>query len=380
MLNTRDEDISVALHVFEERALYFMDSQDIERAIDSGEVRKFDGPLKWEIISDYESSETGKMFSVDKRKVKKYFLSAWLEIRLWDNGSHIEQKICPAPVSLESIGLSSDKAGQFFYGECIQLSIDAMRKYWDSYLRLKPKKRQDRPRFISKKQSVAKGTAWHVFVTPDLRACYYDETKSIQNQHSDEFFPLQEKMITINCPKKTETGHAAIANYDSWQAFLHALNKKADSEREIKMDSENTLLGKILQRLPRFLNQKTDPGKGIKMDSENTVLWKIRKFQKQAASDQTPVSDEIKGILRRIAKGTRLSELDKDKVQEASELSPKIRFLLGMAQRRFIRSEIAEHLAREHRENENIKVADILKSENILTHLKKWISPTWQPE
>jgi len=197
----------------------------------------YDKPLSWETIGTYYD-EKGNYYTVNKCSVKKYFLRGWLEVQIWDRGIHKEQKIYDAHESPENIGLYPDKKGHFFYGEDILLSLRTFQNYHE-YFKLKPDERPERPRFIDKNKSVMIGSMWQVFVTENLRYFYYDKDENIQNQYSEEFSPLEKKMITINCLRDTESTHASIANYDSWQAFLYA---RDEYKKGNKMKPENTVL------------------------------------------------------------------------------------------------------------------------------------------
>lgn len=343
----RGEDISVALHVFEERVLFSLPQNSELEAILSelwGTAFEAGGHrLGWETIRIYEheTEYSVKKFEIEKRRVKRYFLRGWMEVGMWERGLGKKQEIYPAPAGEDA----DEREGMFFYGEPARLSLDAMQNY-RNYLNLKPKERPPKPRFINQKLSAAKENTWHVFVTGDLRQYYYEAAEAIQNPHSAKFPPLPKDMTTINCLKNNETGHAAVANYDSWQTFLHALNTE----------------------------------RGNTMNPENTVLEEIRELQKEAVCDLSPILPEIKAILKRISTDTRLSELsknDQDKIRQASQSSPKVRLLLRMGQLKFIRSKTAEYLAEKTRPNEDTHTE---KLSDISNTLVKWLSPLWEPQ
>ncbi len=93
------------------------------------------------------------------------------------------------------------------------------------------------------------------------------------------------------------------------------------------------------------------------------------------------ISDDIKTILRKIATETRLCELcqkDLGKITKASEVSPKIRLLLRMAQLKYIRLKTAEHLALEavaDKKQENEKTFN-LGYAMIISISEAW-TPKW---
>jgi hypothetical protein len=354
VLKRRGEDISEELYIYENRVLYALSIPAVYpeyRQIISEESDEADffyseanHPIGWETIRTYlDISENGELrcYEIDKRKVKSLFLRGWLEVGMWDRGSCEKQEILPPPEEMD--GLSGRK-DQFIYGESLKFSMDMMRNYWRKYLSLKPSKRSQRPRFADQKQSLTlNDQSWHVFVTSELREFYYGEDKRIDEAHSEQlFFPLPKAMKTINCRKDTEARHAAIANYDSWQTFLSAVNRE----------------------------------KGEPMNAETTVLGQFQKLGNAARDDTTVISNEIKRIIRKIARGAGIAGLhkhDRDKICRASEASPKIRMMLRMAQQEASRLRIGRYLARKMQHHGKRGVAADAKE--ILVRLKKWISP-----
>ncbi len=92
------------------------------------------------------------------------------------------------------------------------------------------------------------------------------------------------------------------------------------------------------------------------------------------------ISDDIKTILRKIATETRLCELcqkDLGKITKASEVSPKIRLLLRMAQLRYIRLKTAEHLALEDEKQETGKTSSIQNLGYALISISEALTPKW---
>lgn len=338
------ENIAAAIHVFEERVLFDSGlTEELERIL-GGEAAETRKPLAWETIRIYshETEKHGKYivreFHVDKRKVKQYFLRGWLEVGLWDRGERKKRKIYPPPENLETLGFCSGKKGQFFYGEDVRFSLDAMRNFQEKYLALKPEQRDSRPRFVNLKHSVTGGTAWQVFVSSELRKYYYDEGETVQNEHSAEFPPVCGEMQTLNCLKKNETGHAVIANYDSWQEFFHACMIKEKPMKNIRISEQ------------------------------------MRQLREAAAKDMTPVPAEIREILKQIATGAKIGDLsqeEQNRLSQTSEISPKIRLMSRMAQLRHIRSKMAAHLA--------AQTAPPL-IQIIGDRLIKWMSPAWEPQ
>ncbi len=346
------ENIAAALHVFEERVLFDSElSEELEKIL-RGEtagkqIHKGAGirkPLAWETIRIYphETEKDGKYivkeFHADKRKVKQYFLRGWMEVGLWDRGEHRERKIYLPPEKPERLGLSSGKKGQFFYGEDVRFSLEVMRNFQEKYLALKSAQRDLRPRFVNLTHSVTGGTAWQVFVTSELRNYYYDEGETVQNEHSAEFTPVCGKMHTLNCLKKNETGHAVIANYDSWQAFIHACMTKE----------------KIMRNIP--------------------ISVQMRRLREAAVKDTAPVPGEIREILKQIAAGAKIGDLsqeEQNRLSQTSEISSKIRLMSRLAKLRYIRTKTAEHLAAQTAPRVIQTVRD---------RLIKWMSPVWEPQ
>ncbi|MCP4111444.1 MAG: hypothetical protein GY749_38935 [Desulfobacteraceae bacterium] len=93
----REEDfieISLVLHVYEERVLFYYELPPEQRII-----------LPWSVIGTYED-ESYKSSPEQKRKVKEYFLTGWLEDQLWDVNLQEQQE--------ENIPERSEKNRSFY--------------------------------------------------------------------------------------------------------------------------------------------------------------------------------------------------------------------------------------------------------------------------
>ena len=98
---TRHDDIAPELHVAEERVLFSSSdmTEELEKIIGGKGFQDKSGSRKlgWETIRTYEHEAkirgryVLKKFSVEKRKVKKYFLRGWLELGMWDRGLRRKQ-------------------------------------------------------------------------------------------------------------------------------------------------------------------------------------------------------------------------------------------------------------------------------------------------
>ncbi len=216
IIENRNEDftdISVNLHVYEERVLFYYEFPPEDRTV-----------LPWSVIGTYETEENiGDLYqspSEQKRKVKEYFMKGWLEDQLWDADSK-EQQEEKIPEGCEKIGLFSEDEGYFFWSESVRFSNDSVQKYWEKYRKLKPSQRSQRTRFTDRNFSrTANDDTWHIYVTSEFASFYYDRKTTLKD--SAVYPVIQKEMKTIGCSKKTETVHAVIANYISWQEYLWA--------------------------------------------------------------------------------------------------------------------------------------------------------------
>jgi len=284
----RNDDISIELHVFEERVLF----------------SEGDKKLSWSIIGSYEDHISQKIYKTKTRHVKKLFLQAWMEIQAWKRGLNKKQLFYDPPENIQQ--MCTKKEDQFFYGESTNFSIDCMNNFLSKYLKIPPRKRHQRPRFFNLKQSRTSQKQWQVFVHNTLWKYYYDSNESIENLHSYHFLEGIEEMSTLNCTKKDEACHAAIANFDSWQLFLHKLTAK----------------------------------EGDMMNNNASILKKLEQLKTDAANDPQPISQDISNIIQKLS-FTRLCELNKKEqtmIKSASNDSPKIQLEMRKAQLRYIQA------------------------------------------
>jgi hypothetical protein len=286
----RGDDISFELHVFEERVIFSDDSNQ---------------KLPWSIIGAYEDHYSAKIYRIEPRHVKKLFLQGWMEVMAWERGERQDQVFYPVPKNIQQLACTDD--GQFFHGESTLFSIDCMNTYLKKYLYQQPKKRQKRIRFINLRRSRSLNTNWHVFVDQKLWHYYYDTNERINELFNGKFPPIGE-MSSLNCSKKSEACHATIANFDSWQSFLHRLHTK----------------------------------KGDIMNNENSILGRIETMKHNAANDPTQISPDISKMIDRLEK-MRISELNQNEqkmITNAATISPKIQLEIRKAQLRFIQSQL----------------------------------------
>ncbi|QTA83821.1 Uncharacterized protein dnl_62380 [Desulfonema limicola] len=371
VLNTRKEDISPQLYVYENRVVFSQNGLktylELGKIIQRGNYREIDlygennDIIAWESIRSYPyKTENGKeiCYNIEKRKVKMCFLMGWLEVRLWDRGQHKIQKVYPPFEKIEDINLPVSSKGQFILKETTQFSMDLMKNYWEIYLNKNHAERRKKPRFLKTEEPVSNGNTWQVFVTSDLRNYYYGEDETIGKSQVKNFFPLQKEMKTINCQRKTETRHAVIANFDSWQAFRHA----SSQEREDLMS----------------------------LDRTNSS--QIQKLQSEASEENIEIPDDCKKILRKIAAETGTSGLiktEKEQILKFASTSPKIRLMLRMAQLKFVRSKIAKYIAQgayNMNDIEIIEKSDSYEARKSKGYRKKfenlilWVSYSWTPQ
>jgi len=290
VLKTRNEDITIDLHVFDERVwLYLYLPEEDKRKI------------SWSVIG---TKDTGINEKLDKkaiaaiRKVKEHFLKGWLEIQLWDRGDHKEQKTYSIPLQL-----NFPDRGQFYYNEPSEISMNDMRRFHQKKFY---KGKQSVPNSLKGSKLLKKSISRYIFVTPDLRDHYYEDEEDTMNIYFQEFPPLQNSMATITCDNKTESRHSKIANYNSWQVYLHAINSD----------------------------------KGKRMNTKETIFEQIKRLQKEADKEETEIPTKIKEIISTLSTEKRFSELssqEKKMIQESSQKSPKILVETKIAQLLYLR-------------------------------------------
>lgn len=362
----RGEDIAEQLYVFENRVLYSEKGwqlyQELCALIRSGKYRERDiygtanDPIGWETIRifPYEIQGEEYLYEIEKRTVKKIFLMGWSEVRFWDRGLHKKQEIFSPPEKADIPGVSPDEKDFFFCGETVSFSLDAMRNYAEMYLLRKPEERKSRPRFICQKQSESKGNTWNVYVTADLEKYYYGKGETCGDSPERIFSFMENPMGNIACQKKTETRHAVIANFDSWQTFLHAFRRHM---------------------------AQTPKTKGGAMNFHHNLSERIEKQITEAGNDPNPVSDEITDILKKIAGkcgSSGLNEKEKQIMEKTADRSPKIRMLKRMAECEYVRKRIGKYYGEKHlRSKSGKESAGIADS---IIRLIRWISPLWEPQ
>ncbi len=364
---TRQEDIAEQLYVFENRVLYseagWMLYEELCRLIRTGAYRKSDlygsgsKPIGWETIRTFPyKNENGSwcVHEIDKREVRRIFLEGWCETGLWDRGLHKKQETVSPPEKPEDIGISPQEKDFFICGESISFSLDVMRSYAQMHMALNPRQRKNRPRFVRQNLSVSKGSNWYVYVTADLQKYYYSKNAQQDDPGLRKFDPLECLMGIILCQKNTETRHAVIANYDSWQTFLHAFWQHTGQIRKTEGDAMNT---------------------------ENFLYRQMETLQKQAACDSGLISDDIAQILKKIATETGRSGLkpgERQRIENAARSSSRIRVLKRMAEMEYVRGRIGRYYS-EQREKSHAGSLFSLMGEKMI-RLVQWISPIWEPQ
>ncbi|KPA09888.1 hypothetical protein MHK_009908 [Candidatus Magnetomorum sp. HK-1] len=350
VLAYRNEDISIPLFAYENRVLFSANLKDLSEIL---EDTKQAGFLGWECIRHFEyESHDGSIskFSIDKRIIQECFLRGWLEVNLWNRGDQKTQIIYKPPNSLIENSMSGCR-NHFIHGESVTFSFKAMRIYWKKYLSLKPGKRRKRIVFFTK--SHTDDNSWYVYVSPDLWRFYYGKKS---DEMEEKIYTSQSDILherkTIVFRKQNESKHAAISNFDSWQAFIHQ-----NSEGEKSMN--------------------------------NCILKCFQKLQDEANKDSTRIILSVKVILKKIATQTGisgLSSMERSVIQKASNESPKIRLLVRMTQQLFIRSKIAEYFYRLDQSHEEISSKTYTMTDSLgktvksgLFRFVEWMSPIWEP-
>ncbi|MGE0083358.1 MAG: hypothetical protein AB7S75_02955 [Desulfococcaceae bacterium] len=348
VLQKRNEDISVQLYIYENRVLYSGNDTDVftefSKIIPEG---IFQGdPISWEAIRTYpyapgipelpgiHDKVEEKCYVIGKRLVKTCFLRGWLEVGLWLRGEQKKQIVYCPPDSPEEIGISGQHRDLFFKGEYACFSLDLLKGYWAKYLKLNPAERPQKLRLTDPKQNLAKDEFWQVFVPSDLWKYYYGEDDETGNTFSADFPPYPKKMMTVKCPKNTDTRPAVIGNFISWQEYLHALNRKDRTVPPFSPDS---------------CRKGTTSERRKDMKQEKNFVEQMEDLKSEAARDRRPVPDDIQEILRKIARKSGISGLhqnEREIMEKACKDSPKIRLFFRMAQIEHIRRKTAEYLAK----------------------------------
>ncbi|MEZ4527119.1 MAG: hypothetical protein R2941_14470 [Desulfobacterales bacterium] len=364
---TRKEDIAEQLYVFENRVLYSENGwtlyDQLCSIIQSGAYRKTDlyglknNPIGWETIRTFPcENENGAccLHEIDKREVKRTFLEGWCETGLWDRGLHKRQNMFPPPEQPDAVGISPDEKDFFIRWETVSLSLDMMCNYAKMHMNLNPGQRKDRPRFVRQNMSVSKGANWYVYVTADLQKYYYGKDAEMHDSGFRTVAPLEYPMGIILCQKNTETRHAVIANYDSWQNFLYAFCQHRD---------------------------QTPKAKGNVMNIENTLYGQMERLKKRQAVISSSVSDEIAEILRKMATECGRSGLEhreRQMIETAAGSSARIRVLKRMAETEYVRRRIGKYYSEQREKSHAGSVFSRMK-DNII-RLVQWISPIWEPQ
>ncbi len=339
----RNEDISVQLYIYENRVLYSGNDTSV-----LGEFSKiipegiFQGvPISWEAIRAYpyaQGKKEERCYTIGKRRVKTCFLRGWLEVCMWDRGLHQEQIVYLPPDRPEDMDIAPGEKDRFFKGEYTRFSLDLLKGYWTKYLKLNPARRPQKLRLTDPKQSLAKDDFWHVFVSSDLWKYYYGEDEETGSASSAEFPPYPQKMMTVKCPKNTDTRLAVIANFISWQEYLDSLKWKNKAVPPFSSDScrEGEERGNPIERRKNMKQGKS-------------ILEQMEELKSEAAKDRRPVPDDIQEILRKIVRNSGSSGLHKNEremMRKACDESPKIRLFHRMAQMEYIRRKTAEYFAK----------------------------------
>ena len=310
VLEERGVDISIPLHVYEERALLktfkekenkiYNDDDDLVAILD--EIVTDDRELSWSVIGSFEFEYKGsngdfflKTFDSDIANVKKCYLLGWLEYQLWNRGDKKKQLIYKLPKNPEEVSLTKDSKGYFFDKEFISFSIESTKLFLNKYFKQGSKKKT--LSCIDKKSSLFPTEKnWYVFVTHNLLISYLDENPIIK---ANLIKKNGIELGGIRFSKKKESDHAAIANYDTWQYFLHNFYCE---EKNMMNDSKKS--GLLDLGISDYLNDE-------------------------------PIKSEVKSILKKLSLKTNLSELsDKELsfLKNEAKKSPRVRLAFRLAQ------------------------------------------------
>ncbi|KPA12685.1 hypothetical protein MHK_007108 [Candidatus Magnetomorum sp. HK-1] len=360
--NKRHEDISEYLYVYENRVWYssnvFPIMEEFEEICSTGTYiesnlygNQKNNLLPWETIRTfpYYSDEYGeRCYEINRRTIKKFCLLGWMEVNLWYIGANKAQVIHQPDNISTTLKISSDTMNQFIENEYTSYSICAMEKFLDNYLCIRPKKRK---KILMPKTYVSHGKTWNVFVSSDLKKFYFGEDERISYTNPVCFEPMINEMDIIQFPKNNESIHAMIANFNSWQTYLHVFKSKEDNQ----------------------------------MTKNSTFINSLHQEQKKAINDATQLTAQSKAIIRKISSQTGFSNLDKNErkmILELASKSPRIKMLARMAQHNFIRKEISEFLAKQQTQKSLflINKDHIQPVKESFIRLFEWVSPMWTPQ
>lgn len=331
ILKQRGEDITAELYFYDSRVYLSEISRDIHL---HSEDNLSCPPISWETIRRFPFvGPDGReiYYELDKRTVKLCFLRAWLEVEQWKRrGAASEPEPFPfiLPKTLQEAGLEADVEDQFLLGESASFSHIMMLKYYDLWLSLKPKERTKRPRFIDEKQIKHSRKSLAVFVPPDLWEYYYGKevdnedgagkdrnekfSGRLTNVACQSFPPAIGGWKTIWCNRINETRHAVIANFISWQHWLHSVRAK----------------------------------KGNSMGLNHQDANNSRPQEKKSKRDKNNNSFEIQYILDKIeVHGVNsLSDEESSKLKEKFTTTPNVKNFRAVAHRKHVRMVIGEAL------------------------------------
>jgi len=199
VLLNRGEDISIPLHIYEERVLFseFYPDEDL---------------ISWSTIGNYYY-DNKTIFKINQQYLKQLFLRGWIEVNIFKR-NNIYTDI-PEWVNQKYFD------NFFILNENINFSKEVFYNFIYNFLLIKPKKRKKKIKLF-KTTKINQELNWYVFVSPELRYYYYGNVTTIKNnlKNNNEIGDL----VTITFSKKNESMSAAMANFESWQNFLHALN------------------------------------------------------------------------------------------------------------------------------------------------------------
>ena len=270
VLNNRNEDISFPLYAFENRVLFSFYLKELSDILGKKDESQF---LGWECIRNFEyEAPNGSITkrTIEKRLIQSCFLRGYLEVNFWNRGDQKKQIIYKSPPSIIENSMS-DCFHQFIYEESVEFSYKAMKKFWKKYLNVKPGKRK---RIVFFQGGRSKTKEWHVFVIPELWTYYYGKkAESMKNKTYVNPSQSLPGSRSIRFEKVNESKHAAIANFDSWQTFIHV----------------------------HYTGDKS---------MKNTILGCFQMLQKEALNDSTRLLNNIKEILKKIATETGISGLN----------------------------------------------------------------------
>ncbi len=334
---SRRDNITLELHVFENRCLLPVYSEIINEFVDEDEKETcFRG--SWEIIGTYLSEERdkkgrSKTYRIDTRPLKRMFLRGFLEVTFND------QKGIYLPKNNPDSNVGNYKYIDEYFFKDESLGLDSMKRVWNHFLG-KPKQDRRRVQFLDHANSRTRGVdEWNVFVDSKLYKYYMGHrNQGVETKIIDK---LNEEFISINFLKTNETNHAVLANFYSFQRFLD----KAYNQRDQGGDMD--------------INKRS-----YDIDDHESVFQYIGGIKDKASIDTTIVSSESRQILEKIANGTELSTAENDQLKSLSKQSVKIRIMARLAKHKSIERRTFQYLC--EKDNEGLLPDEVVKDDILI--------------